>query len=573
MLHPFIQETVKSIGQIFSRFPLTLLCAFLITGCTLYGNYTESWPPVLVSIIMTVGLGLIHTLMGHIISEAYPLSSKWKWVLWGIILVFLGCNFVYWKGILEKQLFTICSAVFYSGLIMLSIILVSLSPYFKRGLYNQKLLTFNRQVFTAYVFSGLLATILYIALSMAILAVVNLFDINVDDKIYLYLMIFIAGIVWTFLFLNWVPTETKDESTSSFPAFRFIIQFIGIPVVIVYALILVFYASANLFVSDRMEEWILWLILWFYIIGFLIFCLNYSVRESKETKWSIWFSKWYLWGSIPIAILNIIGLWKAISNQGVTELTYILATFSLFLVMASAYLLWSGQKDMRKVLGLMFLLIMVSTLGPFNMCKATVNSQLDKLEEGFIDRGIIKAGQLAPIDDFSYQNDSPLLDQMNLLANRGALQKIKQWDKGDILSEVPYDPIQVSEALGLINTELDAGKNFFIREEGFNNIELENYQMIIPIFPASGEFSTEGYSLRYDNNQPTIELYLGREKVESFILSDFLKKDSISETSVWLLSSVQHEIRIHLKYAELNRDLVIVNIDAIALYKNNNYEN
>ena len=458
---------LKDIGivlkAVIARFPVTLFFALLITSLGLIGNYTDDWRPELVTAIMVSGLGLPLSLFGHIFNE--NMSWKKSRVIWSIIGVFLIFSSIFWYNTLNTHSFDICSAVVYCGELSLSVILISISPYFRPEFESQWLLTFNRKVFTSYVFTGLLALVLYIALSLAILVINNLFDINIDDKIYLYLMVIIAGFIWTLLFLNSIPKNHQENSNDSSPAFRFIIQYIAIPVVIVYAIILVFYASANLFINQQMEEWILWLILWFYILGFLIFCLNYSVKESNDTSWSIWFCKWYLWASIPISLLNIIGLWRAISDQGVVELTYILATFSLFLLISSAYLLRSGKRDFRIILGLLSALILISTVGPFNMCKSTVNSQLSRFEIILANAGFLNEGQLNQNSDVPQHTSNEIRSKLDLLKNRGSLDLLKKWDEDLLLGVSPYDPSELYEFFGISGaSDSWLEENIFISE-------------------------------------------------------------------------------------------------------------
>ena len=567
----YIEDAVSGIRKVISRFPVTSLWAFIITGCALYGNYTEEWKPGLVTTIMVGGLGFSTTLVGHLVSEVY--SSSKKWAAWLIILIFLGINFWYWYGVLDSYTFNICSSVLYCGLLTLSILLVSLCPYGKKEFNNQWLLTFNRQVFTSYVFTWLLSTILYIALALAVLVVNNLFNLNIDEKIYLYLMVFIAGIIWTFLLLHSIPSLFNDESTSSYPAFRFIIQYIGVPVVIVYAVILVFYASANLFMQQQMEEWILWLILWFYILGFLIFCLNYSVKDSNETSWSNWFCKWYLWGSIPISLLNIIGLWRAISDQGVSELTHILATFSVFLLMASCYLIWSERKDFRLVLLFLFVLIMISTIGPFNMCKATVSSQTVKLKSMLIENEMLINGKLQSASSATRPENFDISSKLELLNNRGKLSQLKQWDSNQLLGDEPYELGKINEALNLIDPYISFDQRISIQGDLNRSIDIEEFERIIPLrilFPGE---AGDGINLYYIQDQSYLSLYIDGEEKEKYYLADYFNADNIKESVIWNLQSERYEIQIHILSAELNNDLSILNINGIALFKTTNNEN
>ncbi|NNF36756.1 MAG: DUF4153 domain-containing protein [Saprospiraceae bacterium] len=572
MVHSFISEAINAVKTVVKRFPFTILWAIIITISTLWGIQTEDWNSSLVALIMIGGLGLSTTLAGHVFNESSHKTPKWRWLTWLCILVFLGFHYWHWQGVLEEEIFTICSAVFYSGMMVLPVILLCIAPFFHNEYKDQSLLTYNRDSFISYVFSAVLSLILYAALSLAIVAVENLFDLNIDGQIYLKLLVVIAGIVWTLLFLQGFPGNFKEEKTEVYPAFRFIIQYIGIPIVIVYAIILIFYATANLFRNENMDEWILWLILWFYIISFLIFVLNYSIRNHPNYSWSKWFCKWYLIAAIPISFLNIVGLWKSISTNGVTELTHVLATVSLFILMTSSYLIWSRKKDFRLILALAFLMVLVSTMGPVNMCSATIHSQSEILQEKLEEVGLLQNGKLQPGENINTDDQRKISDLLGILSNRGHFQLLQKWDQDNILNGPPYIPYEVLENLGISQPENFRNNHWFIQGEMIQEINIEGYQKIIPLINQGVQVPDQGYALMHHWQKPYFTLYQDGKELEIIDYISQLNKVLLEETKEWILNSSHGQLKIHIQYVEMNRDDYIINMEGIALFKINNNE-
>jgi hypothetical protein len=572
MVHSFISEAINAVKTVLKRFPFTNLWALIITISTLWGIQTEDWNSSLVALIMVGGLGLSTTLAGHVFNEGEQKHLKWKWVMWIVILAFLVFHYWYWQGVIEEKVFTVCSAVFYSGMMVLPIIILCIAPFFSKEYKNQFLLTYNRNSFISYVFSAVLSLILYAALSLAIVAVENLFDLNIDGQIYLKLLVIIAGVVWTLLFLQGFPGNFKDDKTEVYPAFRFIIQYIGIPIVIVYAFILIFYATANLFRNEEMEEWTLWLILWFYIISFLIFVLNYSIRKHPDYSWSKWFCRWYLIAAIPISFLNIIGLWKSISTNGVTELTHVLATVSLFILIASSYLIWSKKKDFRLIMGLLFIMVLVSTVGPFNMCKATISSQSEILKLKLEETDLLQDGILTRGERISNDDHREISDLLGLLSNRGHLHILQDWDQDGILKNPPFTPYEVLTDLGISQPDDMRNDHVFIQGDGLKEISIDDYQYIIPLINHGMQLPDSGYVLQYNWQKRYLRLFNDGDEVERIDYATAINPDSLKDTKELKLIASIGELKIHIRYGELNREGLIINMEGIVLLKINKNE-
>ena len=489
-------------------------------------------------------------------------------LFWVLMLAALAAIYFYWNNVISQDKFTICSAVTYTGALVLFILLLSFVPYFNKKISNQEFLTYNREFFTIYVFSALLSLIAFSALSLALLAIDNLFEVSIPGKTYGHLATLLGGIAWTFLFLSRFPKDYNDNHIQSYPAFRIIIQFIGIPVIVVYAVILLFYALKNVFGSSSHEEWVLWLILWFYILSFLIFCLNYSIKDDVEYKWSSWFCKWYLIGAIPISAFNLIGSWKTIDQNGVTELSFIIATFSLFLLLVSIYLLFSKNKDFRLVPGFLFVLTAVSVFGPLNMCSSSIRSQTDKLQTTLNTHGMLVQGALVPGTNLSARVNNDIFGSIHFLNNRGAIEKLKAWDTNNLLGN---DPLVIEEVLVALN--IDGGRNMslntnFIQGERDREIEVEGYSKIIPVFSPFSQDKIEGTYITFDPEEPVMYIKTGSKKVDEVDYLRFLDFTSLRENKYIEIETDLYQVKLYFNFLDIDNNNFITNIEGMALLKN-----
>ena len=123
--------------------------------------------------------------------------------------------------------------------------------------------------------SALFALLAYLALVLAILALDELFNLDVNSIFYFRLFIFITGLVQTTLFLSEIP-DKYDESPSEIPKsiFKVIVAYLFIPVTILYAVILYAYFFRLILTDHSMVQWTYIMVLWYLSIGVLTWLLS-----------------------------------------------------------------------------------------------------------------------------------------------------------------------------------------------------------------------------------------------------------------------------------------------------------
>src|SRR5690606_30297990 len=104
-----------------------------------------------------------------------------------------------------------------------------------RGFWN-----YNIRLFIRILTSLFYSAILFIGISLALLALHLLFDIDFDEKIYLQIFIMVIGLFNTWFFLAGVPEDIDQmEEINRFPKpLKVFAQYILLPLLALYLLIL-----------------------------------------------------------------------------------------------------------------------------------------------------------------------------------------------------------------------------------------------------------------------------------------------------------------------------------------------
>ena len=282
---PSVSLLVKSTGSTLLRFPFVLASAIIGTVVTIWQielPYDEKDQyEFLINIILTCSLGLTLFLSLKLYSErkGFSIPVMLAIQVFGVILLVL-----YYYLFPDKL--TLISGIRYSLFTIALHLLVSFAPYIRKpevnGFWQYNKVLFIR-ILTALLYSG----VLYLGLVLAIAAIDNLFDVEIDAKIYAHLWVLIAGIFNTWFFLAGVPKDFDQlQQSDAYPkGLKIFTQYVLIPLVAIYLLILYAYTGKIIVDWDWPSGWVAYLVIGFSTFGILALLLIYPIQDKEENKW------------------------------------------------------------------------------------------------------------------------------------------------------------------------------------------------------------------------------------------------------------------------------------------------
>ena len=282
MKFPSIQTIADTTIKTFKRFPLAIL--FMLVGC-FFGILYNHLPYDITdkfhyytNIIRSVYLGMLLALAAAIYGERknFTLLSKRiiQIIIVGLIIVFYLSLPDHFSQIHVKQFI-----LFVLGLHLL----VAFVPFTSKGEVNG-FWQYNKSLFLRFLSTILYSFVLYIGLSLALLAIDNLFKIEIREKWYLDLWILIFCAFNTIYFLSGFPSGfEKLEANKDYPkGLKIFTQYILLPIIIVYLLILYAYTFKIIVSSQWPYGWVSYLVLAFAIAG--IFSLFKKEKYKVHTN-------------------------------------------------------------------------------------------------------------------------------------------------------------------------------------------------------------------------------------------------------------------------------------------------
>lgn len=314
-------------------------------------------------------------------ADLYAESNDWmrlkKWVL--RLLVVLFCTALYFS--LQPEIYS--ADRFRIGFFIIAFHLgVSYSAFLHHGTLNG-FWEFNKILLLRILTAGFYAAVLFAGLSIAMLAIDQLFNVVIDGKVYLYLLT-ITGIGFTtFYFMAGIPSAFKALNTTEpvYPkGLKVFTQYVLLPLMVIYLAILLVYEVSILISWELPKGTVSMLILSYAVVGLLSVLLIYPIKERTENHWFKQFSRFFFIMMIPLLVLLMLAIWERIRHYGITEPRYILIVLAIWLTIITAYFLWSAKQNIRIIPVSLSVLAFLSAFGPQSAPSVSRYSQLQRFK-------------------------------------------------------------------------------------------------------------------------------------------------------------------------------------------------
>ncbi|KLT71556.1 DUF4153 domain-containing protein [Flavobacterium sp. ABG] len=397
---PSLQNVIKATQRTVLRFPLETLTAILGTIFAIilqekkYGGPQEFYIKAVMSCSLCLILFLSVSLYFQASKKSNLLRFLSSFILGSLLIAFV---FSFKKNItdVEAQEFLVLNIALH--------LLVSFAGFLPKTYHQEEFWEFNKQLFLRILTAGLYSMVLYCGLALAILAIEKLFGFEFYDRIYLYIFFTITGVFNTIFFLNGVPETNNQENPLqlSYPkGLKNFTQFILLPLISLYLIILICYEAKILITLSLPVGWVSYLVLVFAIFGILSFLLVHPIANEKGNLWMKTFNRWFYFLLIPLLGLLFWAILYRINLYGFTHERYYVLLLSIWLGVVVLYFLIQKQPKIKFIPISMCLAGLFSIVGPQSANSVSKNSQLSRFQS-YIQKDKAKKLTFEQEQDFS----------------------------------------------------------------------------------------------------------------------------------------------------------------------------
>ncbi|MFN8325465.1 MAG: DUF4153 domain-containing protein [Flavobacteriaceae bacterium] len=450
-----LEEIIHSAKTIFQKYPLVLLMSFVMTFVVCYMIETENVKKenfFLVKLLLTSSLGISLFFGIKMLSERVGkeiLLSLGGFLLLAVYYFVLPNN--------EKQ-FTDRYVFVVFPMYVLSHLFVAFIPFVGKSYREKGFWEYNKNLFINFILTTIFTQVLILGVLLAILAVEKLFAFHFDEKIYPETGLSMAIFGSTFIFLLFNAKGLSNlEKESQYPVIlKFFTQFVLIPLLIIYLVILYFYSGKILLAWELPRGWVTYLVMAFSIVGILALLLVYPLKEIKAKSWVVIFSKVFYYSLLPLLILLFTAIFTRVLQYGFTEARYYVLVLAIWLATLTIYYIFYKKASIKFIPISLFCFGIFGLLFPFlNAFSVSVKSQKAELisllnSEKLIENGKINFDKKISdttanniLDKFEYlneRNEKPFLETL-VPKNVQEKKEFKEgyfWNSSEYFSQITY---------------------------------------------------------------------------------------------------------------------------------------
>jgi hypothetical protein len=466
---------------IFYRFPWVITCAVLGAIFMILAIENDWQSTSLNKMICIFELAIPLLLSIRLYLEQYtPKQREKKYYLYIIALMIL---LMFWASLPPILYFIHYQKV---GLWFLVLHLcISFTPFFwKNDL--QSFWRYNYFLFTRFFISFFYALILFVGSATAILAIDRLFVLQVENELYQEWAVVVFGVFSLAFFLAELPENLSVWENPPPLSLKHFVEYILIPVMVVYWVILCVYAFKIILYWDLPEGLVSDLVITFSALGIFILLLLYPFKEED-----VWINKAYSWFFVlllPLLLLLFVAIIRRIQDYGVTESRYWLVVVALWLLGISFYFLLSKQKNIRYIPMSLACVLWLSSVGFWGAFKVAEQSQLKRFHNLLTKNKFLKKGKIS-IPDALHKHLSPqditeLIAITDFLGSRGRLVKLQpyfQENLDSLLKDMVTREAKQEQLLSLIgHPELlkEMSQQTYLKTINFSVAQMDDVQNI-----------------------------------------------------------------------------------------------
>ena len=505
---PSLEQAVRGARATMVRFPLSLASGFVATGVALRiieGPENDSLPRLLV----TAGLGLPFFTASATSAERRGVSSIARWAT--DLAIALGLVLLYRASLgWTDQM----AALRFAQLLVAGHLLAAVAPYLSASQLDG-FWQFNRFLLLRYLVAGFYAAVLWVGLAVAVAALDKLFGVHVPGEAYAKLWAVFAFGFHPWFFLAGVPRDYEAlETLEDYPlGLKVFTQFVLMPLVAVYLLILTAYLGKVILTRTWPNGWIGYLVSGVSATGVLALLLVHPLRERADSRWVNAYGRWWFVAILPSLGMLLVAIGKRVGQYGITEPRYFLLVLTLWLTGLALYYGVTASRNIKLIPMTLCVVALLTAIGPWGAYGVAQRSQLSRLSRILAANGMGRPGAIsspkAPVSLADRTQLSAILRYLGSSHGPGAVASairvptdtVAAWYKANPGGRV--DDVIAQRAMGRIGLGYigrsesgSDGSPFWVKSSQESAVDVTGFELVRPIsLPNGGWIGTATDSL------------------------------------------------------------------------------
>ncbi|MBX3163598.1 MAG: DUF4153 domain-containing protein [Bacteroidetes bacterium] len=383
------------------RYPMVLLMSFIMTSVVIYmteakdRQYDDEANYIQVKLVIVSALGISLMFALKMLAQRIGKGKEILIQISGLIFL-LGFYFLVLPT--KNEDFSDIYVFVLVPTFILSHLLVAVAAFFRAGHSEKNFWEYNKNLFVNFFLTGIFTQVLTGGVELAIVAIQQLFNVDFGSNVYLetFFALTIFGSTFIFLLFNDEGLSSLEQETKYPVVLKFFTQFILIPLLCIYVVILYLYSAKILLAWELPRGWVSYLILAYASVGILALLLVHPLKEDEDGKsWVKIFGKVFYVALIPLLVLLFVAIFTRILQYGFTEPRYFVLLLALWLATVVLYFVLNKKANIKFIPMSLFLFGLFALIFPyFNVFSTSIRSQKHEFEKLLTENDLLENGTI-----------------------------------------------------------------------------------------------------------------------------------------------------------------------------------
>lgn len=483
-----IQQMFRTAGLTLSRFPVTILAAaggsvigIMIPRFSQSANESRLW-----LLLMMFAIAIPVSFALTTFAERRKLAPSWR-ILSVLFVVVLSLLF-YFTGQYhtperQQMQFLLLNTA--------AILLASFSPFIGKGSING-FWHYNISLLLRFLVTTFFSLVLYLGIVVAIFALNRLFGMHID--LFEELWFFTIGLFHTWFFLSGISDDYQqyDRMTDYPRGLKIFTQYVLLPLLSIYLLILYAYLCKVIISWHFPEAWMLNLVLGFSISGIVALLLIYPLQTISDNRWIQRIGRWFFLSLLPPVALLLLSILRRIRDYGFTENRYFVLVVSLWLACLALFFVLRKFRNIPIIPMSLCLIAVLAGIGPWSAFSVSEKSQQKRLGNILRSHNLLQDGKVTRLGKQLPEQDreqiTSIVDYLAVNHGAGSLQPLFVTPL-DSMAVAMHNDNEAEAVAGCAHQLMGIPyvkqrERSFRDQDGFLNIRFEPSQQ--PAIPVSG---------------------------------------------------------------------------------------
>jgi hypothetical protein len=527
----------NQLRETFVRFPFALLAFYVATVMGIFTiSLDSSDGQRMYQLWLILGILVIFGFLSSassLVVESLGLKKLWYFGIQGVLAVLAIGYYFLWPGDFAST--TLSHWLSLSVLLGVGFGCNLVAPYMY-GRSSLGLWRFVRDSLIWLFFCWVCALVLHLGFSLILTACNLLLKVNLGDgRIYAQVWFGILGFVTSTLVLAGVRRDFAVEPNPAgmfLKVLKYCVLFVLLPIGALYTLILYIYLGQILLTQNWPSGQVVWLTLACLLPGLISTLLIYPLWETSKTIKIL--TKVYFAATLPLLGMYFVAISWRFNDFGITESRYYVVLLGVWLTLVFGYLLFTKARRLKLLPLSLFVLLLLSLVGPWSAVSVSEMSQYGRLEKVLKDNQILVNNKIQKAPKaLNQETAAQVTSLVDYLVRTKKTTQLKQWAG---LTSLPISDYQAtSEVLDKMGIEytyssigpdmikqvaLDTSFSFHLDER--YSYSVGSYDIYLPFhsrtFKSNAQSSdvvtltrsaggNQGlFTARYKNQQATVDL-------------------------------------------------------------------